>query len=396
MKVLQINAVPYGSTGKIMFSLADQIESEGGECLCTSGFTWKKPHRDDFFQTSNIFEKELHTIQSYITGNLGGYSKVATKKLIKKIDEFKPDIVHLHNIHGWFVNYELLFAKLKEINVPIVWTLHDCWSFTGQCPHFTMIGCNKWKTKCENCQQFDSYPKTRKDFSSQQFERKKDLFTSLNNLTIVTPSHWLEGLVKESFLNKYPIEVIHNGINLNIFKPTNSNFRQKYNLKNKYVLLGVSYEWNIKKGLDVFIELSKQLDEQFQIVLIGTDDEVDKQLPKNIISIHRTQNQEELAEIYTAADLFINPTREDNFPTVNMEAVACGTPVITFNTGGCLEIIDKSCGSIIPCDDIEKLKIEIETSISKFDYKDCIKKASNFTEIKSNERYLKLYRRLVI
>lgn len=212
-------------------------------------------------------------------------------------------------------------------------------------------------------------------------------------MTIVTPSQWLADLVKESFLGEYPIKVINNGIDLNVFKPTKNNFKEKYGIENKYIVLGVSFGWGYKKGLDVFIELSKQLGESYQIVLVGTDVSVDEQLPKNIISVHRTQDQQELAELYTAADVFVNPTREENYPTVNMEALACGTPIVTFKTGGSPEILDNTCGVVVDCEDTSSMKkviIDIcENGILTEEA--CLRRSQSFKARVLFDEYIALY-----
>jgi glycosyltransferase involved in cell wall biosynthesis len=225
-------------------------------------------------------------------------------------------------------------------------------------------------------------------------KRKKKLFSGLN-MTIITPSQWLADLVKQSFLKNYPVRVIHNGIDLSVFKPTPSDFRKRYGIAlEKKILLGVAFGWGARKGLDVFIDLAKRLDDKYyQIVLVGTDDNVDKQLPDSIISIHRTQNQAELAEIYTAADLFVNPTREENYPTVNMESLACGTPVLTFRTGGSPECIDEYCGAVVDCDDVDAMEREIIRICSDAPYskEDCLKRAASFDHHKRFEEYIQLY-----
>lgn len=393
MKIIQINAVAYGSTGNIMFSLADKAESYGYEVLCTSGFTWKKCYRDDFFITSNIFEKFFHTYASKCTGHIGCYSRRATKKLIKIMNKIKPSIIHLHNIHGWFLNIPMLFDYIKKNNIRVIWTLHDCWAFTGHCPHFTMIKCDKWLYGCNNCEQHKNYPATYKDHSNEMFALKKEWFCGVKDLTIVTPSNWLANLVKQSFLKEYPTIVINNGIDLSVFKPVDSNFRQKYNILDKYIVLGVSYSWDKKKGLDAVIELSRKLDKRFMIVLVGTDKYIDNILPSNVLSIHRTQSKQELVEIYSAADVFINPTKEDNFPTVNIEALACSTPVITFKTGGSPEIVDENCGCVIPYDDIDEMCAKIiEVCINnKFKPLDCISRAKKYDQSIFLEKYMDLY-----
>lgn len=289
----------------------------------------------------------------------GRFSYFKTLSFLKKVKKYSPDIIHLHNIHGSYLNLKLLFKFIKKNNIRVIWTLHDCWSFTGHCPYFDMINCEKWKKGCYNCPAYKNYPKSYMDNSKINYRFKKRIFSGVDKMTIVTPSKWLGNLAKQSFLEEYQFKVINNGIDLNIFKPTESDFRQKYHCEGKFVLLGVAFGWGPRKGIDVFVDLAKRLDDRFQIILVGTNEKTDKILPDNIISIHRTNNQKELAEIYSAADLFINPTREENYPTVNMESLACGTPVLTFDTGGCAEIPDESCGMVVAKDDIDSLYNEI-------------------------------------
>lgn len=394
MKVVYINAVPYGSTGRIMFSLADIVQKDGGKTICTTGFSWRKCSRDDYIITSNIFEKYLHTIFSKYTGMIGFLSLIPTWRLLKKIDKFQPDILHLHNLHGWYINLPMLFSYIKNKNIKVVWTLHDCWSFTGCCAHFDMIVCNKWQTGCFDCPQYRSYPQSYIDNSDFMYKYKRKWFVGVKNMTIVTPSSWLAELVKKSFLKDYPVKVINNGIDLDVYKLKDSDFRINYNLKDKKIILGVAFGWDERKGLDVFVDLSKRLGDEYKIVLVGTDKKTDEILPRSIISIHTTESQEELAKIYSAADLFVNPTREENYPTVNMEALACGTPVLTFNTGGSQEIIDSSCGSVVEKNDIDSLEREIIRICEERPYSEeaCIKKAESFDMGERFKEYMDLYR----
>jgi glycosyltransferase involved in cell wall biosynthesis len=317
--------------------------------------------------------------------------------MISELERIKPDIVHLHNIHGHDCNLDMLFTYFRKNKTKLVWTFHDCWAFTGYCTYFDMANCNKWQTQCEKC------PKRREqswffDKSSKLFEKKKRLFEGLD-LTIVTPSQWLADLVKQSFLKDYPVKVINNGIELSVFKPMQSDFRDKYGIsQNKKIILGVAFDWGARKGLDVFLELSRRLDaEKYQIVLVGTNDKIDERLVDNIISIHRTQNQTELAEIYSAADVFVNPTREENYPTVNMEALACGTPVLTFRTGGSPEMLDETCGSVVAYGDVEALEKELIRICSKRPYstEQCIQKAKEFDQNDRFKEYLDLYEGIV-
>lgn len=395
-KVLFINLGNFGSTGTIMKGIGESAESNDFCCYYAyPGTQLNKPREsNDIIICSAIMRKVAEKI-GYYTGLKGGWLFFETKRLMKRIDEIKPEIIHLHNLHDTYVHLPLLFNYIKKHKVPIVWTLHDSWAFTGHCPYFTMAKCEKWKIGCHDCPNYRDYPSSFFDNSKRMWKLKKKWFTGVENMTIVTPSQWLADLVKQSFLGEYPVRVIHNGIDLAVFKPTPSDFREKYQIrKEKKILLGVAFDWGIRKGLDVFVELSKRLaPEKYQIVLVGTDEQVDRQLPTNIISIHRTQNQTELAEIYTAADVFVNPTREEVLGLVNIEANACGTPVITFNTGGSPECINEKSGMVIPYGDIDAMKESIEyiCDNSSFSEKDCIARAASFDQKKKYKEYLDLY-----
>jgi len=394
MRVFFINAVPYGSTGKIMFRLADAVKKHGGEAFCTTGYTWVKGDFDSYFITSGLVEKTYHMIMSRVTGKNGMFSKRATKQLICFIERYQPDIIHLHNLHGWFVNLPMLFEFLKQKNIPVIWTLHDCWSFTGHCPHYTMIGCEKWKNHCNHCSQYNIYPGSMVDRSSEMYDYKKRWFNGVKDLTISAPSEWMKRQVEQSFLSNYPVEVINNGIDLRLFFPKCSNIRDKLKLGKHYVVLGVAYSWDEKKGLDVFIELASRLGEGYRIILVGIDNKEANKLPDRIIPIQRTHSQKELAELYSAADVFVNPTREDTFPTVNMEALACGTPVISFSTGGSPEIIDQTCGIVVPPNDLDALASAIHQVCEKslFPKESCRRKAAGFSIDLFEEKYYSLYR----
>lgn len=396
MKTVLINSCNFGSTGNIMLEIAETAENGGytaAVCYPQSRDNSRKQKEKDFI-IGTRFSRNIHLQLAGITGLNGCFSYFSTLKLLKKLDKLKPDIIHLHNLHNCYINLPMLFKYIKKHNIKTVWTLHDCWSFTGHCPHFDMIGCDKWKTGCYSCPQYKEYPKSLFDNSKIMYRLKRKWFTGVENMTIVTPSEWLASLVKESYLKDYPVKVINNGIDLNVFKPTESDFRKKYALENKYIVLGVAFGWGRRKGLDVFVELEKRFDkEKYKIVLVGTDDNIDKLLPDNIISIHRTQNQTELAEIYTAADVFANPTREENYPTVNMESVACGTPVVTFNTGGSPEMLDETCGAAVAKDDNDAMYNEIIRicEAKPYSMEACIKKAKGFDKNEKFGEYIRLY-----
>ena len=400
MRIVQINGGAKGSTGKIMMGIAEVARAQGHEVMCASPITTTNRDAGEdcgYYRIGTFNSRRLNVALARITGFNGCFAWFETYKLLKKIDEFKPDIIHLHNLHDSYINLPMLFSYIKKHNVPTVWTLHDCWAFTGQCPHFTIAKCDKWKVGCHNCPQYKEYPASLYDNTKKMWQLKKKWFTGVKNMTIVTPSEWLAGLARESYLKQYPIEVINNGIDLNVFKPTHSNFRKQYGIPgDKYIVLGVSFAWGYRKGLDCFVEMAEKLDERYQIVLVGTDDEIDKNLPQSIISIHRTQNQKELAEIYSAADVFAMPTREENSPTVNMEAIACGTPVVTFDTGGCAETVDTSTGIIVSENEIDKLIEAIDVisqeQINPEVYK---KKVRNYSQDLKYMEYLELYSHVI-
>ena len=356
-KVLQINSVGnLGSTGRIAEEIGQSAMSEGWESYIAYGRN-KRPSRSKTIRIGNNYDIKLHGVQTRLFDRHGLASKTATNKLIQKIKEIKPNIIHLHNIHGYYLNYEILFRYLAVANIPVVWTLHDCWPITGHCSYFSFVGCEKWKTECYSCPQKKEYPASWLiDRSRKNYIHKKSMFMKLPNLALIPVSNWLSEIVKESFLQKYPTKVIHNGIDIKVFKPAiDMNFRLKHNLKDKFIILGVANIWESRKGLKDFIELSKLMNNQFQILLVGLNSKQIDQLPDNIIGIERTESVEELVELYTNSDVFVNPTYEDNFPTTNLESLACGTPVITYKTGGSPEAIDESTGIVVEQGDINML-----------------------------------------
>ena len=389
LKVLQINTVyGYGSTGKIAKDIASECESRGIECKVAHRYLETEKPLPNSYQVSSYFDCHVHNRIARMTHLTGCFSRIKTARFLKKVDEYAPDIIHLHNLHGNYINVPMLFKYIKKRNIPVIWTLHDCWSFTGGCPYYDMQQCADWKRGCNNC------PKQKKLVSScTMWRKKKNWFSNVKNMLIVTPSAWLADQVGQSFLKDYPVTVINNGISLEIFKPRESDFAKRYSCEDKRIVLGVALEWEERKGIDVFLKLAKRLDEnEYQIVLVGTNDEIEKVLPKNIISIHKTQDQIELAEIYTAASVFVNPTREDNFPTVNIEALACGTPVVTFKTGGSPEIIDDTCGEVVARDDFDAMRNAIiRICDGNFSREACILRAMRYERKSKFKEYVDLY-----
>lgn len=401
MRVAAINMVSYGSTGNIMLNIAKLLRNRGSDAKTFSARIFSKkrkklpPAPEGHFHFGSSLENGIHKALAQFTGLNGCFSHRATRTLIKELKTFKPDIIHLHNLHMFCINLPMLFRYIKRAKIPVVWTLHDCWTFTGHCPHFIMAKCDKWKTECHKCPRLSVYPKSSIDSTRTTHRLKKKWFLGVENMTLVTPSQWLSDRAHESFLKEYPIEVINNGIDLSVFKPIESGFRSKYHLEDKKIILAVAGSWGIGKGIDVVENLSRRLSDEYQIVVVGTDRNNDTE-NKNIIFISRTESQTELAKIYTAADVFINPTREDTFPTVNIEALSCGTPVITFKTGGSPEIIDESCGSVVEVDNIDAMEAEIIRICTTKPYtmEACINRAKHFDMYERFADYISLYERM--
>lgn len=405
MRILQINVTANsGSTGKIAEDIGRLVIDKGGQSYIAYGRTGNKSLSETIKIQSTLdkiikgFNIKEHGLETRVLDNHGLASRLATRSFIKQIEEIKPDVIHLHNIHGYYINYKILFDYLAKRTIPIIWTLHDCWAFTGHCGYFDFSGCKKWKTGCYACACRKEYPASYViDRCKKNYKDKKACFTSVKNMTIVAVSDWLGGLVKESFLKDYPVEVIHNGIDLNVFKPMEtSNIKKKYHLEDKMVLLGCASVWGRRKGLQDFIELSKQIDEKTVIILVGLNDEQLKELPNNIIGIKRTENQRQLAELYSCADVFFNPTYEDNFPTTNLEALACGTPVVTYNTGGSIEAVDDKTGFIVDKGDIKRSLEAFKEIKRQNNYKDlCRQRAEKFYDKDfCFERYVGIYEKM--
>lgn len=403
MRVLQINAtVNSGSTGRIAEDIGLVLMNVGHESYIAYG-RGNQPSKSNKIKIGNQWDTNWHGVVSLLLDRHGFASRKATKQLINKIEELKPDVINLHNIHGYYVNIEILFDYLKKINIPVVWTFHDCWPFTGHCTHFDSVGCEKWKTQCQNCPKKSFYPKSLLlDNSFKNYSDKKQIFNQLNNLHIITPSNWLKNLVKQSFLSKFPVSCIHNGIDLSKFSPVENveKLIQKWNLKDKIIVLGVANVWQLSKGLSDFVKLAEVLSDAYQVVLIGLTKKQIAQLPKNIIGIERTESIEELAEYYSLANVFVNPTYQDNFPTTNIEALACGTPVVTYNTGGSPEALDSETGIVVEKGNVNDLKTAIERVTSAkteyYDKEKCRKRAEkHFDKNERYQDYLQLFKTLV-
>lgn len=326
------------------------------------------------------------------------FSVLETLFLLLKLERIKPDLIHMHMMNAWFLNFPLLIKYVNRKRIPIVWTMHDCRAFTGRCAYYDEINCAKWKNGCKKCQQNTLYSPSLFHNEHLEWKIRKSMLNKFTNLTIITPSEWLAKQVDQSFLNKYPIHTIHNGIDLSIFSMnTNPIMKEELGIPNKKMILGIAANWEYRKGLDYFIYLSNRLpQETYSVVLVGTLPISTDNLYKNIINLPRTNTTEELVRIYQSADIFVNPTLADNFPTTNIEALASGIPVVTFNTGGSGESIDETCGLVVDRMNSEALydaiiQIANNKSIDAFT---CRKRAQLFSK-QQYQHYINLFEKLV-
>ena len=345
MKYLLINVTAgYGSTGRIAVETCKSLMAQGHECRIAYGRFEALAGDVPVYRIGSDLDIKINGLLSRTLDDHGFGLKAATKKFLGWVRDYDPDVIWLHNLHGYYLHVGLLFDYLRTSGKEIIWTLHDCWVMTGHCSNFAYAGCDRWKTGCHDCPEKKAYPSSfLLDASAGNYRKKKALFTGIPNLRIITPSAWLQDLVKQSYLKEYPVSVCYNTINTEIFRPAPGNFREKFHLEHQKILLSVASIFTERKGIRELIALSKLITDDYRMVIVG---KVSVPLPENILHIERTDSPRELAEIYTAADLLINATLEDTYPTVNLEALACGTPVITYRTGGSPESLDETCGAV--------------------------------------------------
>lgn len=362
-KLLQINPVIRinTSTGRIMQEIGELARAHGWETYIaySKGRDGVKPNEAKLVPVGNQWSIAWHGVLTRLFDRHGLASDGATRAFIEEIKRIQPDIIHIHNIHGYFLNYRILFEYLSKANIPVIWTVHDCWLYTGHCYHYAYKHCYKWNELCQECPQQKEFPTSWWiDRSKQNYLDKKKAFTSVPNewLTFVTVSEWMKNEMKQSFLKDYSYHVIHNGINLENFRiyPTEE-VKKQYGLEGKRIILGVASIWMEEKGWKDFMQLATLLNPEEVIVLVGVKEEQKKGLPPNIVPISRTENLKQLAELYAAAEAFVNPTWQDNYPTVNLEAIACGTPVVTYRTGGSIEVVTPDTGMIVEQGDVNGL-----------------------------------------
>lgn len=402
MKVVLINTVcgKSGSVGRITAELLNYAEKNGIDCYAAYGRGKAygiNPQRGIPVGGRVSFYTDIAL--SRLNDRAGFNSSFATKRLLKKLDEISPDVIHLHNVHGYYINARLLFNYIRERNVKLVWTLHDCWSFTGHCAYFSVADCQKWKTGCYSCPIKNQYPKSYVDRSKRNYVLKKDIFTSLKreNVIIAVPSVWLKERVKESFLKDYTVEVIPNGVDISTFKLSDADgVKNKFAARGEKIVLGVTNVWDERKGFSDFISLAEGLPE-YSFVGIGKRENEKHSLPNNMTWIYRTEDAKELAEYYSAADAFVNPTYDDNYPTTHMEAQCCGTAVVAYNVGGCGENIITPYGQCVEKGNISALTAAVKKACEEGYNKEELSLTAEklFDKNESYGRYINLYKRII-
>lgn len=350
VKYLFINSVAgVGSTGRIAAEQCRELMRQGHECRLAYGRTCANCEDVPTIRIGSDLDVRLHGVMNRIFDNHGFNSAAATRRFLKQVREFDPDVIWLHNIHGYYLHVGELFEYLRYCGKKIIWTLHDCWSFTGHCAYFDFVGCDRWKTGCHDCPQKKSYPASLlSDNSKENYAVKRYHFSGIPNLSIRVPSQWLADRVRASFLGEYPVEVVYNTVDRNVFKPTASDFRQRYGLEGKKLLLGVANIWEERKGLKDFIALAAMLDDRYKIVLVGLTPEQSREVPEKILCLPRTDNIRQLVEIYSAADWYINPSVEETFGMTTLEALCCGTMPIVYQDTACEEIVRQYGGIAVP------------------------------------------------
>ncbi len=402
-KLLQLNSsVGRGSTGRIAETIASLANSRGWECYIAHGSRYVGETGMQSYQVSDRVTEYAHYARSVLFDAHGLGSGLATRKLITWIRQLKPDVIHIHNIHGYWINYDILFRFLKESGIPVVWTFHDCWAITGHCAMFTSSFCDKWITGCSHCPHLEWYPKSiLVDRSQRNYLKKKALFSTMPNLTIVTVSNWLKDIVEQSFLKDIPSLVIPNGVDRSVFYPrqeSNDRIRQKYSLGDKTVIISVADKWNEGIGFSDIPKLRSLLDDRFVIVIVGVTQEQKESLSDGVIGVLHTSSQEELAELYSSADISFTPQTVATFGLVSVESMACGTPAIVY-AAAAAEVIAEN-GFVVPARDIQKLASTLTRFVDeggKAKYREsCVQRVSSEYDLRVNyNKYVDLYESLL-
>lgn len=397
MRVLELNTFAgSGSTGRIALDIARYGSRQGTDTLIGFG-TGRVPPETEVYalRIGGRMGRKWHGALRKLMDGEGYGSTIATLKLIRFMRTWRPDVVHLHNIHGCYLNHRVLFRWLQKADIPVIWTLHDCWPFTGHCAYFDYVGCERWQSGCHDCPQLRSYPECiGLDGSRRNYRRRKALFTSIPKLTLITPCAWLQTLLAKSFLRDVPSRVIYNGVDRDTFYPRASDIRARHGITEKYLALCVASEWEPRKGIACLPVLAEGLGADCKLAVIGLTDAQIATLPKSILGLTRTESSRELAKWYTAADCFVNPTLEDNMPLVNLEALACGTPIAVFATGGCPECVTEACGAVAPKGDVAALAAAAKALCAQKEamQEACLQQAEHFDSLAAARAYDALYR----
>lgn len=394
--LLLINvALNTGSTGKIVEGIGGLALSQGWDVYAAHGARYVNQSSLKSYQVTNNAGEILHYIESCLFDAQGRGSRKETKRFLKVIDEIKPDVVHIHNIHGCFLNYPILFQYLREKNIPVVWTLHDCWAMTGHCVHFMRTDCEQWKTQCVKCPQKHDFPSSYLlDRCKSNYTLKKQLFTAMEKLRITTVSSWLKGVVEQSYLRKFSVVVVPNGVDTSKFVYTEGDIRERYGIGDKKLVLAVASGFEERKGIYDFVKLSKMLPKEYQLLLVGTNDNDKKALSDNVIAVTRANGVKELAAFYSAADVLLSLSYEETFGLTIIEAMSCGTPAIVYDNTAQPELITPETGLVVANGDVEGAKKAIEEVCSKgkaYYSTACREHALEYDEKKSYQKYLDLY-----
>ncbi len=402
-RLLQINITAnWGSHGKIAEGIGRLAMDHGWESVIAYG-RWSNPSQSRLYHIGSMMDERWHCMAARLLDNQGLMSRGATARLIAFINNYRPSLIHLHNIHGYYLHYPMLFEYLSRADIPVVWTLHDCWAFTGHCAHYIYAGCEKWQTHCHHCPQIGTYPKSYfMDRSARNYDLKRTAFTSVPRLTIVPVCQWLKNEVARSFLKDLSVHRIYNGIDLDVFRPSadKETVKKKYGISaDKHLILGVASNW-YRKGLEDFFLLRRSLPDDYAVAVVGLNRaEEEKARRHGLIGIRRTGNVGELTSLYTLADVYCNLTWEDNFPTTNLEAMACGTPVVAYRTGGCPEAITSETGIVVDRGDVEGMARAIRAIVD--DGADRYERAcrqhieANYDQKQRFAEYLHLYESMI-
>lgn len=400
MRILLINvAIGFGSTGRIVEGIGQLALSHGWDVHIAHGARYVNESTIDNFQISSKAEEILHFIESSIFDAQGMGSRFATKRFLKVIDSIRPDVVHIHNLHGCFLNYPILFSYLRTKKIPIVWTMHDCWPLTGHCVHFERTHCERWKSQCGPCPQIHDFPTSYMlDRSRRNYALKKELFTSLNRMRITTVSSWLKNVATQSYLKKFPIDVVPNGIDTSSFVKTDGDIRNRLKIGDKKLLLAVASGFEGRKGINDYVALSRILPGDYQLLLVGANDKDCRVLPDNVIALGRTRDITELAAYYSSADALLSLSYEETFGLTIIEAMACSTPAIVYNNTAQPELITPDTGRVVPTGNIDALKDAIieMCSVPKSEFSNaCRKRAEQFDERMMYQKYLDIYEEML-